>query len=198
MANNSHSSTASVSTTTAASTDSTMQTHIDSRRRSRNRKENDPFLELSDSADMLSTGASASNGRDFTDSPRERNLLAELVLAPITMIAFLVSLFVIERRDRRWRLSEHTPGPRSWWWWLEPEPYQDSNRSVPAQSGQNINRSPSLGGWYRRKKHRAMARLEVSDAFEMSGRIMIALFALLCLGFITIAFAARRLYDWML
>ena len=100
-------------------------------------------------------------------------------------------------------MSQHA-GPESLWSrltsWLGPEPYQGSrnatwqhNSDAPAQKAA----ANTFRGWYTRKKHRAMAKMEISDAFEMRRRVLIALAAWTVLGFCALTYASRRVYGWI-
>lgn len=121
------------------------------------------------------------------------------MLAPINMISFLLSLLVVDHQERRWRLSQHASGSDrfrtyfSWGAWLDPEPYQDAHdhKSAPVAGDTSFN------GWYRRKKHRAMAKLEFNDAFDMRGRVLVALLAWCLLVGCAIVYAVRRMYTWI-
>jgi len=42
-----------------------------------------------------------------------------------------------------------------------------------------------------------MAKLELSDALEMRGRVLVALLAWLVLGIFGFVYAVHRLYRWM-
>lgn len=85
---------------------------------------------------------------------------------------------------------------------LDPEPYQDPSdstwkhdRNAPARS--LSGNDSGFKGYYTRKKHRALAKMEFGDAFEMRGRVMIALIAWMIVGILTITYAARRMYAWI-
>ena len=42
-----------------------------------------------------------------------------------------------------------------------------------------------------------MAKMELADALEMRGRVMVALVIWVVLGLSALAYAARRLHGWM-
>ena len=122
------------------------------------------------------------------------------------MASFIISLFMIDRSQRQWRLSQHATGSESFWFrwthssWLDPEPYQDlrdgtwkHNPKAAAQNGSDT----TYRGWYTRKKHRAMAKMEISDAFEMRRRVIFALLAWALLGIFAVTYAARHMYGWI-
>lgn len=130
----------------------------------------------------------------------------QLVLAPINMVTFIISLFLVDRQQRQWRLSQHASGPEGGWhrlsvWTRGPEPYQDSrsgnwghkaaaHRPSPARAG-------SFHGWYARKKHRAVAKLELNDALEMRGRVLVALVAWFLIGVMLLYTVTSRTYGWL-
>ena len=101
-------------------------------------------------------------------------------------MSFLVSLFVIERQQRQWRLSQHAPPQESSAWsqfgMQSPEPYQESRGTTW---------HPRLS-WRRRK----VAKAELANVFEMRGRVVVALVIWTLVGFVAIAYAARRMYQW--
>lgn len=131
----------------------------------------------------------------------------QLVLAPINMVTFIISLFLVDHQQRQWRLSQHASGPESAWhrlsaWTGGPEPYQDSGSGTwghraaadrPAAPG----RTASFQGWYARKKHRAIAKLEMRDAFEMRGRVLVAMIAWTLLAGILLYVATKRALGWL-
>lgn len=55
----------------------------------------------------------------------------------------------------------------------------------------------SFQGWYRKTKHRAIAKLELSDAFEIRSRVTVALAIWILLSFIGVACGVQRVYIWM-
>jgi len=114
------------------------------------------------------------------------------------MVTFLLSLFIVDHQQRQWRLSQHASGSdrstaiHTIGSWLNPEPYhQDAYDHTSAEP------DGSFHGWYAKKKHRAMARLEFNDAFEMRGRVLILLLTWVFLGFCAIVYATRRLFAWV-
>ena len=122
------------------------------------------------------------------------------------MISFVLSLVVVDTQDRQWRLSQHASSQEPIWFrlthwsWLSPQPYQDSDGTWKHHDSATAAQSPpdtAFSGWYTRKKHRAVAKMEMSDAFEMRGRVIAALLAWGCLGVFGIVYATRRLYGWM-
>ncbi|KAK0882160.1 hypothetical protein LTR87_004115 [Friedmanniomyces endolithicus] len=157
------------------------------RRQSRHKKASDPFLELDDNnAVQLPDPPS----RTAIGMSMSRQLLVDLLLTPINMVVLLLSLFLVDHKQRQWRLSQHASSPTSLWARLSPlgaEPYQDSHDRRAVSGGASVRTYASASdgsftGWYRRTKHRSMAKLDLSDALEMRGRVLVALVAWLVLG----------------
>lgn len=120
------------------------------------------------------------------------------------MVSFIVSLFLVDRQARQWRLSQHASSPkpawRTHWSNLHPEPYQDADSSAWGHSSSSRaepRRTGSFGGWYARRKKRAIAKLEIGDAFEMRGRVAVALFAWTVLGVLAFLYAIHLVYIWL-
>lgn len=122
------------------------------------------------------------------------------------MVTFIISLFLVDQQQRQWRLSQHASGPESAWhrlsaWTSGPEPYQDSGSGAwghrAAADRPAAGRTASFQGWYARKKHRAVAKLEMSDAFEMRGRVLVALLAWILVGGYFLYSATRHAYGWL-
>lgn len=134
------------------------------------------------------------------------------MLTPIDMISFFLSLFFVDRQQRQWRMAQHDPGDhRSFFYnfthlsWTGPEPYQDTHQDPQSTSwkhsgsgapAQSVHDN-SFGGWYKRKKHRKMAKMEFDDAFKMRGRVAVALLTWMFVGVFAVTYAMRRLYIWM-
>jgi len=123
------------------------------------------------------------------------------------MVTFIISLVLVDQQQARWRLSQRastTPAWRSNWPYFHAEPYQDSGTSAwghkksDSSSGRPAaQRTTSYQGWYARKKKGALAKLEIGDAWEMRGRVLVALIAWTVLGGLAVFYAARRVYSWM-
>jgi hypothetical protein len=121
------------------------------------------------------------------------------------MTSFLLSLFLVNRRDRQRRAAAHPSpssasaslasylSPRAW---LDPEPYQDpASTAWPRRAGARADEK----GWFLTKKHRAMTRLEVGDALEMRGSVikgMVAAAVVLVVGMVVaIRWAVERWWE---
>lgn len=126
----------------------------------------------------------------------------QLLLTPLTMISFLISLSLVDRQQRQWRLSQHSSAESAspWFHFTSPEPYQHSNDGTWKHSSnvpsQNVEAN-TFRGWYRQKKHRAMAKMEINDALEMRRRVLFAFVAWALLGLFALTYATRRMYGWI-
>lgn len=78
---------------------------------------------------------------------------------------------------------------------FEPEPYEDA-RTQAFSTTSSADSATEYHGWYRRKKHRAMAKLELNDALEMRGRVTVALYAWVLFWLCVLAYVLRRLLAW--
>ncbi|CAK3845584.1 fe-containing alcohol [Lecanosticta acicola] len=149
-------------------------------------KKHDPFLDLSDDAlkrpDQPSPNTSDQNGQTTS----EHSIIADLILTPISVISFILSLCIVEREQRQWRLSQHAPSPNPSSWSQfgrrSPEPYQHSEGSTW---------HPHLS-WHRR----GVAKSQLDSVFEMRSRVLVALAAWTLLGFLAVFYASRRMYNW--
>ncbi|KAF3005719.1 hypothetical protein E8E13_006082 [Curvularia kusanoi] len=150
----------------------------------------------------------------FDDDDEPESLLKRIILTPLLFTSFLLSLSLVNARDRARRAAAHTP-PNSYLTylfpssWLDPEPYQDHtdstwgwrgstaghvepNDAIAPKEGQldgpsdekRSEKKKAKGkrkreSWHLNKKIRKVARLEVSDAFEGQGRMMVLMAAAL-------------------
>lgn len=143
--------------------------------RQRRKKSTDPFLNLSSTPahSHIPPASPHSQAPEQQESP-----LTRILVSPLLMTSFVLSLFLVNRRDRQRRAAAHPSpssasaslasyfSPRAW---LDPEPYQD-----PASTAwrRRADARADEKGWFLTKKHRAMTRLEVGDALEMRGSVI--------------------------
>lgn len=184
------------------------------------RKVSDPFLHLDEKPESSPLSKEDFNAKynsnslltdvgclRFLPQLRLTNHLVQLILTPLNMITFVLSLSVIDFRQRQWRLSQHASDHETFWfqltYWsslLHPEPYQDSRDSTWKHNDKTALQSPpntAFQGWYTQKKHRAVTKMEISDAFEMRGRVFVALLAWAAVGVFGLTFVVKRLYRWV-
>jgi hypothetical protein len=134
----------------------------------------------------------------------EKNASADshkIILTPVLFISFILSLSFVNLRDRAHRTYSHSGTsflaylyPSSW---LDPEPYQDPDNSTWGRQGATTHVEPSdaispkqsvppaeggkssMKSWHLNKKIRKMAKLEVSDAFELRGRVIVVMLVMI-------------------
>jgi hypothetical protein len=116
---------------------------------------------------------------------------SKIILTPIFIISFIVSLFYINYRNRARRTEARAPNTSILNYlapsrWLDPEPYQDPDNSTWGCRGASATYAepneaigPKDGAkrkkrrsWHLNRKIRKMAKLEIGDALEMRGQIM--------------------------
>ncbi|KAF2015725.1 hypothetical protein BU24DRAFT_408920 [Aaosphaeria arxii CBS 175.79] len=174
------------------------------RRQQKKKKNSDPFLDL----DLTPPHLSPASTLDFDcDAPEVKDsLVTQLFVTPILFSSFIISLTIINLRDRAYRFAEHNPTANtmlSWVSpsaWLDPEPYQDPIDSrwehrnadgTHVAPNAVLNPTQSSGGgarktrsWHLRKKIRKITKMEVSDAFEMRKRVIVVMVSLwILMGF---------------
>lgn len=129
---------------------------------------------------------------------------AQLVLVPLNMVAFLLSLAIVEYRQRQWRVSQHTSHPDGLWTrvahWTHPEPYQDSRDGTWKQGGGGSAQQPvgpTFQGWSTQKKHRAVAKMDIGDALELKGGVLVALAILSGISVVALLYGVQHTYSWV-
>lgn len=120
------------------------------------------------------------------------------------MVTFIISLFLVDRQQRQWRLSQRASNNASHWSYFHPDPYQSSGSSAWSHKNNDnsavrpaVKHTDSFQGWYARKKKGAIAKLEIGDAFEMRKRVLVALLAWTAFGVWASYYAMRRVYNWI-
>ncbi|KAJ4988334.1 hypothetical protein SVAN01_06112 [Stagonosporopsis vannaccii] len=177
--------------------------------RRRRKHHDDEFAKLA-ATPLPSPTLSAAFDEEETPEP----LWKRIVLTPILFTSFLLSLFLVNAQNRARRTAAHTPPssyltylfPSSW---LDPEPYQEHtdstwgrrgaaghvepNDAIAPKDGQldgtgeskgNEGRKKRKQSWHLHKKIRKVARLEVGDAFESQGRVIVLMGAALVFSMI--------------
>lgn len=183
--------------------------------RRRHKKKHDPFEELA------KTPLPSRPATPEDESAEEDSLITRIILTPVLFISFLISLCVVNYRNRVRRANAHshsrTPSvldiltPSSW---LDPEPYQDPDDSTWDRKGVNGHVEPhdsigprertegklqtgarkKRGSWHLHKKIRKVTKLEVSDAFEMRGTIIVIMAILMGFSALGMWFGMRWIY----
>jgi hypothetical protein len=135
----------------------------------------------------------------------------QLIMTPLITVSFILSLVLVERRDRTWRVSEHATARNSIWSgaflrnWLDPEPYQDPTDSTWQHSENTDTGNQPIAGavpqpgrnrWFTRKKHRKMAKMQLGDAFEMRGAVMISLIGILLFSVVALGWFVKKAFGF--
>ncbi|KAJ4301153.1 hypothetical protein N0V90_003243 [Kalmusia sp. IMI 367209] len=172
------------------------------RRRHKKKDQADPFLQLGYASDPILSQPPPSPAND-AELPEEP-LYRRIIVTPFLFTSFLLSLFLIDTRNAITRTKNST-----FFSFLNPEPYQDPLDTTWARRGSTTHVKPpdSLNpdqrpgtekkkrrSWHLHKKIRKIAKLEVSDAFEMRGRVMIAMIVVI----LTTVYAVSCLFRWIL
>ncbi|EMD62061.1 hypothetical protein COCSADRAFT_227627 [Bipolaris sorokiniana ND90Pr] len=170
--------------------------------RRRYKKKPDPFEQLA-TTPIPSPPSSPAGALHDSNEP----LLARIILTPVFFTSFLLSLFLVNYRNRARRTHAHASTSSLLAYlvpsrWLDPEPYQDPDDSTwgrrdtaPHVEPHNaISPKPDAqsrfvrpGGkkkksWHLNKKIRKVAKLEIGDALEMRGRMIAAMAAFVVLA----------------
>ncbi|KAH8731474.1 hypothetical protein GQ44DRAFT_698799 [Phaeosphaeriaceae sp. PMI808] len=140
-------------------------------------------------------------------------LITKLVLTPLFLISFILSLSFVNLRDRARRTYAHSnPSYASYFYpsrWLDLEPYQDSGDSrwcrqvstthvlphdaISPREG-NVTGRNKRRSWHLNKKIRKVTRLEVSDAFEMRGKVIVGILVAVGLGLSVLGLLGKWLF----
>jgi len=185
--------------------------------RRRQKKRHDSFEKLA-STPLPSPPSSPTQG-PVSDTDQE-SWLARIVFTPVLFISFILSLSFVNLRDRANRARAHSSTSVLTYLrpsrWLDIEPYQDPDDSSwgrgaaashvephdtisPKQDDQSNGATHKRKkSWHLNKKIRKVAKLEVSDAFEMRGRVIAGMMAMVALGSVVLWFVAKWLFVALL
>ncbi|KAH9860549.1 hypothetical protein J1614_011880 [Plenodomus biglobosus] len=184
------------------------------RYRHKKKKKADPFEELA----LTPVSSRPSSPENLPGE--EESLLTKIILTPILFISFIISLFLVNHRNRARRSKAHTTysssilshlAPSSW---LDPEPYQDPTDSTWGREGDpghvephdaigppkdaagqgQKNKAKKRKSWHLNKKIRKVAKMEISDAFEMRGRVMVLMLFVIVLASIAMWTISKWIY----
>jgi len=138
-------------------------------------------------------------------------LFRRLIMMPLISVSFILSLFIIERSERARRNSEHPSNQdRSFWAtfslqnWLDPEPYQDPDdgtwQSADAADVDGLQQQggvprPKRKQWFRRKKAVKVGKMDITEAFDLSGTVMAMLLALACVVVLGVGWGGMKAYH---
>ncbi|KAF1836591.1 hypothetical protein BDW02DRAFT_220411 [Decorospora gaudefroyi] len=180
--------------------------------RRRHRKKVDPFDELATAPIPSPSSALASESEDDPDSAVKR-----ILFTPILFISFLISLFLVNYRDRARRAKAQSSSfsilaylaPSSW---FDPEPYQDPDNSTWGRRGTvgHVEPHDAIGprpdrkdeprkrkSWHLNRNIRKMAKLEIGDALEMRRCIIAGMIAVLVMGTVALWMGLKWFVGWI-
>jgi hypothetical protein len=138
---------------------------------------------------------------------------SQILLTPLYMLSFLLSLLYISRLDSLRRTAPQRTSflhpPAQWGTSFfssstAPEPYQCPKRATWGTANTKLREadrelvdSEKRGKrWVLHKKIRKMARLEIGDAIEMRGRVMLVLAIIACLTCAGVVLGLRWVWGW--
>lgn len=158
--------------------------------RRRHKKKLDPFEKLA-LTPIPSPPSSPTNGPIDHES-----VLTKIILTPVLFISFILSLFFVNYRNRASRTNAHSsPSLIAYLYpsaWIDPEPYRDPGDSTWGRGGSNgqVEQHAISGqkkgeqreggkkksrSWHLNKKISKVAKMEIGDAFQMRGRIILGM-----------------------
>ena len=182
-------------------------------RRPRKTRKNDSFM-IFEHASIPHTASAEDLSRQSTrEDPSARDeadpLYRRLIMVPLLSVSFILSLFIVERSERARRSSEHPSQNQSFWNtfslqnWLDPEPYQDPNDTT---WGNADGSNPQEGQvpraqrkqWYVRKKKAKVGRMNITDAFDLSGTVMVMLLVFACIAALGLGWGGMKAYHGLM
>ena len=133
-----------------------------------------------------------------TSEPEEpfSTRIRNIILTPFLLTSFIISLTLVSLHDRYKRAIEH-PSSRTNWFltYFNPEPYEDVGTTSPSgDPGERAQKKRN--SWHLTKKIRKITRLEVSDAFEMRGQVLVGMAVVGLLGVMVLWAAVRWVAGW--
>ncbi|KAF9730677.1 hypothetical protein PMIN06_004170 [Paraphaeosphaeria minitans] len=174
------------------------------RRRHKKKSSDDPFLRLGHPANHSLTASPPSSPPNEADVPEEP-LYQRIILTPFLFTSFLISLFLIDTQNAASRTKNSNLSN-----FLDPEPYQEPYDSRWDRQGSTSHVKPpdslhpdqrsgkkkrSRRSWHLHRNIRKIAKLEISDAFEMRGRVMAAMVVVLLMALYAAWYAFRRILN---
>jgi hypothetical protein len=152
-------------------------------------------------------GSESPASEDNDDDP----LYRRLIMMPLLSVSFILSLFLVERSERARRASEHPSQNQSFWatfslqHWLDPEPYQDPDDATWQDSSDGNANAPKgqvphskKRQWYVRKKAAKVGKMSITDAFDMSGTVMVMLLAFVCVVLFGLSYGGVKAYHGLM
>lgn len=128
----------------------------------------------------------------------------QVIVTPFLFVSFLISLFLVDTQNAITRTRNS-----SFFNFFDPAPYQDPNDSTWGRRDSSMHVEPpdalnpdqrqgrnkrKRKSWHLHRKIRKIARLEISDAFEMRRRVMVAMALVIMLA----GYAVWCFFAWVL
>ncbi|KAH7136636.1 hypothetical protein EDB81DRAFT_87887 [Dactylonectria macrodidyma] len=153
----------------------------------------------------------ANNGPGL-QRPKQPSALYSMVMTPVNLIVFLVSLALVDMRYTLARSSNYydrtgdaTSGLLPSWFsrWFPPWMSQQLGRLVWSFRGQPYRHDArdapnSSGRWYYHSKQKKLIKMEADEAFQMRGIILATLGVLAAAVTMLVYCVARRVYQALL
>ncbi|KAI9715748.1 MAG: hypothetical protein M1812_005746 [Candelaria pacifica] len=150
-----------------SSQSTSIPTYLSPPTQSKNRKSTSP-------SPSRSQPSSTTPDQHQQDNDAADNIVTRLIITPILFLSFILSLFLVDRRNTSYRTTQHPSPPPTTLLaklkhalvspWQDAEPYRSGNH----QDGKEEK-------WRLHSKHRKMMRMEVSDAFELRGKVVVGI-----------------------
>jgi hypothetical protein len=130
--------------------------------------------------------------------------LFKIIISPLLAASFIVSLFLVQRRDRAWRVSQHSSNANAhasfWSRWIDPEPYQESSKATNSGDGTTENdpmkENDKSKSWFIKKKHRKTAKYMIEDAWDRTGTVEVLIIGAAVVVVTGTAWGLKILYAW--
>lgn len=127
---------------------------------------------------LYKVGTGPNQFASLEDLPARSNIKAQLVMTPVVLVSFLVSLAWVDFRYSLMRSHSHSEEPSMLPHWLHrilyreaPYQYVRVDTTAPASRSTGEER----GRWYYHTKQRKLMRMEVDDAFQVRGLVLMVL-----------------------
>ncbi|KAI9749963.1 MAG: hypothetical protein M4579_006661 [Chaenotheca gracillima] len=144
------------------------------------------------------------------DESRE-TLFTRFLIAPLSFFTFLLSLALIDRRNRAYRSSLH--GPTSTlskipiigrladsWWPAEPYSRERKRHVVEVEREKNPasgERDEKKDVWTWTTNHRRMMRLEVSEAFDLRKEVVVAVLVAVVFALVGLVVVTKKFCEYL-
>lgn len=99
------------------------------------------------------------------------------------MISLLLSLLFVDQQQQK----RHEADIRSWS--QRPQPHQVQHDTTWQQSQDQVD-------WNKKRRSKTATKLELSDALDLRGRVLIGVILWSAIGMLVAVIATRKLYSW--